>query len=241
MPFLTNRLFGTTPVVVHAQGPDYVHPLWPEVRDRFFALPPRRFGAVPDLTILTWNNGNPAMGVLERSLDHLGIPCLVTGHGIDPWVNSRDKPRLTRDALDSIATRYVLGVDSGDAIVVGALDGLPALFEAFGGDLVFGADKINYPNLKEFREYEDALPGAQTSEFRYLNGGVWIGRTEFCREFFAAACDTPPGTVRPTAEQGILKRLLPRFGPRVKLDYTSAIVQNLGFLFEPCWDLGSWE
>ena len=57
----------------------------------------------------------------------------------------------------------------------------------------------------------------------------------------AFASGVHAGTVRPTSEQGILKRLLPRFVPLVKLDYTCSIVQNLGFLFEPCWDLGGWE
>src|SRR5829696_1385124 len=118
MSFITNRIFGTRPVVFHAQGTRLMHPLWPEVHDRFFARPPRRVGPIPELTILTWHNGHPDMGILERSLDRLEIPCVVTGRGIEPWVNARDKPRLTRDALQAIDTPYVLGIDSGDAILI---------------------------------------------------------------------------------------------------------------------------
>jgi hypothetical protein len=238
VPFLTHSRFGTHPVVVHAQGPDAAHPLWPEVRERFFAQPRRHIGPIADLTILTWNNGSPGMGVLERSLDHLGIPCRVTGQGIADWVNSRDKPRLTCEALESITTPYVLGVDSGDAILVDDPSHLIALFESrFGCDLVFGADKINFPTLKVFKDFEDSLPGAAESEFRYLNGGVWLGRTAFCRELFAEVCRTPPVASRPAAEQGILKQLFPRYHPRVQLDYTCAMVQNLGFVFQPVYTL----
>ncbi|HVR95029.1 MAG TPA: hypothetical protein VMW27_00335 [Thermoanaerobaculia bacterium] len=237
MSFITNRTFGTRPVVFHAQGPEVLHPLWPEVCDRFFALPPRRIGPIPDLTILTWNNGHPGMGILERSLDHLGIPYVVTGRGVEEWVNARDKPRLTRDALRTIETPYVLGIDSGDAILVDDPAHLVGWLETrFRCDLVFGADRINFPNLKSYKEFEDKLPGAAASEFRYLNGGVWIGRTEFCREFFAEACETPPDEVRPAAEQGILKKLFQRHVPRVQLDYTCAMFQNLGFVFLSIFD-----
>ncbi len=239
-PFLTNLQFGTRPVVVHAQGPDLIHPLWPEIRDRFFTRPRQRIGPIDGLTILTWNNGHPAMGLLERSLEHLGIPCMVTGRGIADWVNSRDKPNLTREALARIETPWVMGVDSADAIVVGDPSHLVELLEShFRCELVFGADKVSYPGLKCFKEFEDGLPGAAASDFRYLNGGVWLGRTAFCREFFGAACDVDPAAVRPKAEQGILKRLLPRFSPRVQLDYTCAVVQNLGFVFQPVWELAA--
>lgn len=238
MPFMTNRLFGTHPVVVHAQGPEFLHPLWPEVRDRCFEQPRRTIGPIEGLTILTWNNGHRDMGVLERSLDHLGIPYVVTGQGVDDWVNSRDKPRLTRDALATIDTPFVMGVDSGDAVVVDDPSHLVRwLDERFACDLVFSADKINWPNMKVFKEFEDTLPGAESSDYRYLNGGVWIGRTEFCRRFFTEACETPLTPIRPESEQGILKQLFPRHHPRVKLDYTCSMFQNIGFTIKPVFDL----
>ena len=238
MPFLTHRRFGTHPVVVHAQGPDAAHPLWPTVRERFFARPRRQIGPIAGLTILTWNNGIPGSGVLEQSLDRLGIPYRLTGQGIAEWVNSRDKPRLTCEALETITTPYVLGVDASDAIVVDDPSPLVELFESsFRCDLLFGADKINFPTLKVFKDFEDGLPGAAESEFRYLNGGVWLGRTAFCREFFAEVCRTPPVVARPNAEQGLLKLLFPRYYPRVQLDYTAAVVLNLGFVFKPIYTM----
>ena len=230
---VVNLLFNTTPVVIHAQGSHAYKPYWQPIKEKFFATPPARLGAVEDLTILTWNNGHEAMGILERSLEHLGVPCLVLGAGVKEWVNSRDKPRLTRDALDSVTTRFVAGVDSRDAIFVGHPRLVLERFRSeFDCELVFSADRMNWPNLGEFRRFEDSLPGAQASDFRYLNSGAWVGRTDFCREFFAAAVETPPVEAAPEADQGILKQLFQTFYPRVQLDYRSSMFQNIGFVFD---------
>jgi hypothetical protein len=230
---LVNLVFNTCPLVVHAPGFLRHKPYWQEIQDAFFATPPARLGGTEDLTILTWNNGHEAMGILERSLDHLGVPCVVLGRGVRDWVNSRDKPRLTAAALDSVETKYVMGVDSRDAIFIGHPRLVLERFRReFDCELVFSADRMNWPNLGEFRRFEDSLPGAQASDFRYLNSGAWVGRTEFCREFFAAAVETPPVADAPEADQGILKQLFQTFHPRVQLDYRSSMFQNIGFVFD---------
>ena len=230
---VVNLLFNTTPVVIHAQGRHEYKPYWRPIKEKFFASPRRALGPVQDLTILTWNNGHEAMGILERSLDHLGVPYLVLGQGIRDWVNSRDKPRLTRDALGSVTTRFVAGVDSRDAIFIEHPGLVLERFEReFDCDLVLSADRMNWPNRAEFKLFEDSLPGAQASDFRYLNSGAWVGRTDFCQEFFTAAVETPPVEDAPEADQGILKQLFQTFYPRVQLDYRSSIFQNIGFVFD---------
>ena len=230
MTFFRNTTCGTEPVVIHGQGDELTKPFFNEVRDAFFATPPRFLGPRPNLSLLTWNSrGTP--GLLERSLDHLGIPYVVKGRGIADWTNSRDKPRLTVEALDECDTDYVLAVDSFDAIVVGDPLRLVADFASFDADLVFNGGKINWPNVAEFKRFEDALPGAQESEFRYLNGGAWIGRRDFARRFFAEACETAPAALHPDSEQGVLKQLLPRHASRVKIDYRCVMFQTLGYVF----------
>jgi hypothetical protein len=230
---IVNQQFNTTPVVVHAQGRHAYKPYWQPIKEKFFASPRRSLGSVPELTILTWNNGHEAMGVLEKSLDHLGVPYIVLGQGVTDWINSRDKPRLTRDALDSISTKYVMGVDSRDAIFIDHPQLVRERFEEeFDCELVFSADRMNWPNCHEFKLFEDSLPGAQAGDTRYLNSGAWIGRTNFCREFFAVAVETPPVADAPEADQGILKKLFQTFYPRVQLDYRSSMFQNIGFVFD---------
>jgi hypothetical protein len=235
---VVNLLFNTTPVVIHAQGRHEYKPHWQPIKERFFAAPARNLGAIPDLTILTWNNGHEAMGLLERSLEHLGVPCLVLGAGITDWVNSRDKPSLTLEAVNSIQTPYVAGVDSRDAIFIDDPRLLIERFEQeFSSDLVFSADRMNWPNCADFKEFEDSLPGAQASEFRYLNSGAWIGRTEFCRQFFKDAVQTEPVKEAPEADQGVLKQLFKSYYPRVQLDYKSSMFQNIGFVFNPIFQI----
>jgi hypothetical protein len=231
---LRNTAFGTSPLVAHGQGPHDYKPFWEPLLERFFATPASSFGAPKDLTILTWNNGNAGMGLLERSLDHLGVPYMVTGRGIEKWVNSEHKPMLTAEALPLITTKYVVGVDSRDAIFLGDPNEIVRRFEAdFDCDLVFSADQLNWPNLKRFKVFENGLAGARDSEFRYLNSGAWIGRTEFCREFFAQAAKTPPAPEAPEVDQGILKEIFPAYYPKVQLDYRCRLFQNLGFVARP--------
>ena len=236
---LRNKQFGSQPVVVHAHGPLLSAPHWQPIREAFFAQEPRAIGPPGDLTIITCNNGHPSMGLLERSLDRLGVPYVVTGRGIDPWVNARDKPRAILQAAQEAETQYLLYADSRDAIV---LDDPRIVVERFRTrftcDLVFGADRINWPTVDRFRRFEDAVAGEEAAQdFRYLNGGAWIGRTEFCRQFFADAVATPPAPEIEAAEQGILKQLFQKYHPRVQLDYGCSMFQNIGFLFAPVLEI----
>jgi hypothetical protein len=229
---LANLQFNTRPLVVHAPGPLQHKPHWQEIKEAFFSSPRLHLGTIADLTILTWNNGNQAMGILERSLCHLGVPYVVKGEGISHWINSKHKPLLTYETLNHIETKYVMGVDSRDAIVLGDPRKIVERFEqSFSCDLVFGADRMNWPNVARFKKFEDSLPGASESDYKYLNGGMWIGRTEFCREFFHAALQTECLNEAPDSEQGILKQLFPVYYPRVQLDYRCEMFQNLWLVF----------
>ncbi|MBM3465586.1 MAG: hypothetical protein FJX76_26145 [Armatimonadetes bacterium] len=228
---LTNLVFDTRPVVVHAHGSHERKPNWPPIREWFFASAARQLGAAPDLTIITCNNGHPSMGLLERSLDHLGVPYLVAGHGIDPWVNSVHKPPVIVEALSGVTTRYVLYADSRDAIFVDDPRRAVSEYEEhFSCRMLFSADRLNWPAVTEFKRFEDRLPGAAESDFRYLNGGIWMGETEYCRTFFERVRVTPPAEEAPESEQGILKRLLMDTHPDVQFDYRCRIFQNIGFV-----------
>jgi hypothetical protein len=231
---VVNESFGTRPLIVHAQGDEAYSPHWRPIRERFFASPRQNLGVTANLTILTWNNHQGEKGIFERSLDHLGVPCVILGQEVRCWVNSRHKPLLAATALKAIRTDYVLGVDSWDAIALGDPRRLLDIFESsFSCELVFNAGKVNWPNLSRFREFERSLTGATESEFRYLNGGVWIGKTDFCRLFFAHAVQTEPAPEAPNSEQGILKQIFAEYYPRVQLDYRCEMFQTLQYVFKP--------
>ncbi|MCA1793880.1 MAG: hypothetical protein LC660_08435, partial [Desulfobacteraceae bacterium] len=116
--FLQNTVFQTYPLVVHANGTHNFKPHWKPIKETFFALPAQHIGPIQDMTIITFNNGHEAMGMLERCLEHLGVPYLVYGQGIDNWVNSRHKPELTKQAADECTTTYMMGLDSRDVLVL---------------------------------------------------------------------------------------------------------------------------
>jgi hypothetical protein len=231
---LTNIDFGTTPLVVHAHGHHAIKPHWQPIRDAFFASAPARVVQPQQLTIITCNNGHATMGLLERSLDHLGLRYAVGGQGIAPWINARDKPPTIYALLDKVGTEFVLYADSRDAILLDDPAPLVERFRThFTAELVFSADRMHWPPVPRFKRFERALAAHEPGDFHYLNGGVWMGKTSFCREFFARALSTPAVPEAPDSEQGILRELLREFHPRIALDHRCRLFQNIGFLTAP--------
>jgi hypothetical protein len=235
---VVNRTFNTRPVVIHAHGPLNHKPAWPRIREALFAGDPGPSRPLGNLTLLTCNNGHEAMGLFETSVARLGLECVVAGHGIVPWLNSRDKPRTILDALQRIDTEFVLYADSRDAVLLRHPSEAVEQFAAMDGcELLFGGDRINWPALPRFRAFEMNLPGARASEFRYLNGGAWLGRTQYCRRFFEQVVAMPVIAEAPESEQGLLKALLPSTVPQVRMDYRCEIIQNIGFVLADIFDI----
>lgn len=236
---LTNTIFNTTPAVIHAHGSHQHKPNWKPIRTAFFNSPKCHFGPCPDLTIITCNNGHQSMGIAEQSLDHLGVPYQVYGQEIETWINSQHKPRVLYQALNQIHTEFTLYLDSRDAIII---DNPQIILERFKNnfdcDLLFGADRINWPNVKEFQKFEHRVNPIKGNDFCYFNGGTWMGRTDFCRLFFEDALNTKPAPEAPESEQGILKQLFPKYHPQVNLDYRCEIFQNIGFVLRDIFKIG---
>jgi len=237
---ITNTLFNTKPAVIHAHGSHRHIPNWQPIREAFFASRQLNFGPCNDLTIITCNNGHEAMGIAEKSMEHLGIPYKVFGQGVENWINSRDKPRVLFEALKTIETEYVLYVDSRDAIIIANPQIILKRFKsAFDCDLLFSGDRINWPNDKDFLEFEKSVNSVPNSDFCFLNGGLWMGRTNFCTGFFEEACNTEPVPSAADSEQGILKKLFPKYHPRVQLDYRCEIFQNIGFVLKNIFEIAT--
>lgn len=235
---LINTLFDTQPLIVHAHGHHANQVHWGPIRDGFFSLPPARAGGVQDLTVITCNNGAQAMGLFERSLDHLGVPYLVGGQGIAPWVNARDKPAVIHALLQRIETPYVLYADSRDALALGPLATLLERFIVhFDAEIVFGADRMHWPPLSRFKRFEKSVAGDAPGDFHYLNGGMWIGGTEFCRNLFARAKAMPGVPEAPESEQGILRQLFLEQPQGIAIDYRCQLFQNIGFVVAPIFRL----
>jgi hypothetical protein len=235
---VVNTVFNTKPIVIHAHGSHDHKPNWLPIKNAFFGMPERQISIGNLVTVITCNNGHQSMGMLERSLDHLGLPYLVFGQGINPWINSKNKPVVLYEALKTIETPYVLYADSRDAILIDDPNIAVANFiENFQCRMLFGADRINWPPIAEFQKYEDEQALNYNTTFKYFNGGAWIGETEFSRDFFKEAINTPVVEKAPESEQGILKKLFQAFKGDVALDYQCRIIQNIGFVSEPIFEI----
>jgi hypothetical protein len=225
---VVNRLFQTKPIVAHSPGPPGIG--FQRFCEAVLGQPPRPTRGCADLTILTWNAGpRPAKptGILERSLERLGVVPRVLGEGTANWHNILKFP-LTAKALASIRTPYVMGADSSDVVVFDDPATLLETFERhFTCDLVYNATGSRcWPELPTFVDYESSLPMAAVAQGRHwLNAGVWIGRTPFCRQFFTRLAEEPPVEGFPWSEQAVVKRAWPQWHPQVQLDYLCQMFQ----------------
>ncbi|MGE9290228.1 MAG: glycosyltransferase domain-containing protein, partial [Puniceicoccales bacterium] len=223
---------GGRPVVVHGHGNHDLKPIFTAVQEAFFEREHDSVDAGTEVSLFTCNNGHESLGLLEETAGRLGVPVQVFGQDRQEWSNAEDKPQVILEALDTIGTEYVLYADSRDCILLDSPQrALNQLRKCFADkQLVFGADIVNWPPVLEFQRYEKRLAGPDCGRYRFLNGGCWMGKTRFCREFFTEVLKMEPAREAPDSEQGLLKRLLPRYADEVALDYGTDLFFNCGFV-----------
>lgn len=228
-----NTLTETEPLLFHAQGYHDYKPIWPRIRAHVFDAPRQQIGSSDRVTVLTCNNGHGAMGLFEDSCAHLGVPVVVAGREFPDWSNAVQKPQAILNALEKVQTPWVLHADSRDAILAGDPDRLvDDMAQDFAGaDMVFGGCQLSWPNDAAFSAFECGLPGAEASDYKHLNGGLWIARTDFARELFKAVLSTEAHPAAPDSEQGKLRKLFPEYHPRIVVDYGLRMFHNVGFTF----------
>lgn len=228
-----NALTGTEPLAFHAQGYHEYKPVWPRIRAHVFDAPPKSIGPSDRITVLTCNNGHGAMGLFETSCAQLGVPVVVGGREFPEWINAVHKPRAILNALEGIRTPWVMYADSRDAILAGDPDRLVDDMDLHfpGAQMVFGACQLSWPNAPDLTEFELDLPGAKGSDYKHLNGGLWIARTEFAHRIFTKVEAIAPHPAAPESEQGKLRKLFPGHYPEITLDYGLRMFHNVGFTF----------
>ena len=228
---LRNDKFQTFPIVVHS--PFGKHHAWLEMKTRLDSEPYQEIGSINDLTILTWNNSYK-QGILEISLDRLGIPYVVLGRDRDvPWRNL-DKIPLLLEAMEQVDTQYVMAADCYDVIVLRDLHEAVERFANSGHEVLFNATCGRY-GLVSTNKVESVLFSKR--EVQHLNSGAFIGKTEFCRQLYAIANDAIPVVQRVieltgevtfvNSDQAVLKAVLPMLYPRVRIDSRRNIFQIL--------------
>ena len=143
------------------------------------------------LTILVCNNTS-RKGLLEKSLDRLGAPYNVLGKSIpgNNWKNIY-KLKLFHDALAKVTTPYVAGFDSKDVIVLDDPGRMIKVLELKNCEMLFSTEANFFPNCRaesnaspyiteKWKKFEEQ---SANGLWRYLNSGLWFGKTNRCREF----------------------------------------------------------
>ena len=186
---IVDKVFRSRPLVIHSprsveRNKDF---FWDKVVEQLFNSPSQNIGPVQDLTIVTWNTSK-SKGILEKSLDHLGIPYRVLGKQFLNWNNLQKITTLCKE-IPSISTKFIMGIDSYDAVVIGDPKYIIERFLKTGLKLCYNGAIEHYglcPTLK----IEDKLYPEE--QIRHLNGGVFIGYTKFVKEFFHIAQEMIP-------------------------------------------------
>jgi hypothetical protein len=221
----------TTPILIHNNGP-YRRRFFYHMRPRVISSE-RRFKANnPDITILTWNN-KPKKGCFEQSLSSLGLNYFVLGKKVLEWRNII-KIALNHEFLKRVDTPYVMAADSRDVILLGCPSRIIERLESLPGcSMLFNAERNHYPYRCHTKAFEKAIfeqstkkrLGSESKPFRYLNSGVWVGKTEFCRTVHKEALEVRPPLSRD--DQGVYKLLYKRYYPRIQIDHDCEVFQTL--------------
>jgi hypothetical protein len=182
--------------------------------------------------------GYETKSILECSLEYLGIDNLVvlTDNRL-PWRNTF-KIEMIHDYLQHCKTDYILYCDAIDVIFVDSPLRVLDLFKDFNCEMVF----MSSTSTDGYDCMPDVYAWTKTHHAnRFLNSGVWIGKTNFVREVFAEAIRyiTPHGVTMDNyrdylksmpsnypigaQDQDIFRYLEPKFYPKILVDYKNLI------------------
>ena len=213
-------------------------------------LQPNCFELPKELTIVTCRNkgsmedriidhlkGYEEVSILEQNLNYLGIELVVLRDDRLPWRNTF-KFELLNDYLgsDKCKTEYFMCVDAIDVIFIDNPTKVIEIFESFNCDALFmSTNSLDGYNCMP--KVHNKILQINNSNGRYLNSGVYIGKTSFIREVIKSAMEYayPPGVTmdeyrdylasqpkdypKGSQDQDIFRFLEPEFYPRLKVDY----------------------
>lgn len=217
-----NKEHKTNPVIIHNPCSDIRESvLWSSLTNEHVNLK-KNITLPKDLTIVTWNNKHNSL--LEQQLKKLNINYLnLVEVGID-WFSNRIKIHSFIEGFDKIKTKYVLGLDSFDVIIVGELENILEKFKNFNCNLLFNATNFNYPN---YATHLNTPEENKNQYFKYLNSGCFIGEKNFIKSVFSECLFLPEElkSQYPQSDQFLLKFLYFDKYPNIRIDSCCEIFQ----------------
>ena len=213
-------------------------------------LQPNCFELPKNLTIVTCRNegsmedriidhlrGYEDVSILEQNLDYLGVELKVLRDNRLPWRNTFKFELLNRYlSSGECKTEYFMCVDAIDVIFIDNPTKVIDIFESFDCDALFmSTNSLDGYNCMP--EVYNKILQINNSNGRYLNSGVYIGKTSFIKEVIESAISYahPPGVTmdeyrdylnsnpidypKGSQDQDIFRFLEPKFYPRLRVDY----------------------
>ncbi len=222
---LHNTLFNTHPYIFHMNGSHLKNTAGRKLRTAVFdAINGNVYdgqGGIRDTTYFICSSYGERETNIEKTFKFFKVPYVMKGRGTDGWVNTM-KAGLLADYLPSINTKYTMGIDSHDVLLLKDANGIVDTFENdFDCDMLFNAELVSYPENNEIAEFEKSIYG--NSPFRYLNSGVWIAKTEFLKSVIGDILEFRSS--RPKSDQEIYRKVHQKYYPRVQIDNTCKIFQ----------------
>ena len=196
----------------------------------------RNEGSLED-RIIPHLSGYEETSILERNMEYLGLDLVVLTDARLPWRNTF-KFEMIHNYLNSgkCTTEYFMCLDAIDVIFVEEPQKVIDIFHTFECDALFMSTQSldGYNCMPEVKKWADRINGGK---MRYLNSGVYIGKTSFIKKVFDEAIkyaiphgvtmdetqeyylsnpiDYPMGST----DQNIFRYIEPKFYPRMKVDY----------------------
>jgi len=235
---IRNRETNTTPCLIHANG-CIKGPLWKYLLDTFKRhKAPNRVAMPEDMSLVTWNTKEEE-STLEQSLGSIlsaSKNTFVLGKDVKKW--ERHQLKLTLAFLEQCETKYILGLDAFDLLMIDHPGKILETYKSIYGNhkLVYGAETNFWPDWysAEVKQSEDSAAHCRnkTSRWKYLNSGCFIGETKFCKKW-VRTCLAQIGKEVGCAndEQGLVKLAWAdtknSLRTKVTLDYDCHLFQNL--------------
>ena len=203
-----------------------------------------------DLTIVTCRNegsledriiphlsGYENTSILESNMEYLGLNLVVLKDARLPWRNTF-KFEMINNYLQSgkCTTEYFMCLDAIDIIFVDHPQKVIDIFKSFNCQALFMSTSSldGYNCMPEVLDWVHSINGGIP---RYLNSGVYIGKTSFIKELYEEAIKyaiphgvtmddyrdylarEPKDYPKGSQDQDIIRYLEPKFYPQLRVDY----------------------
>ena len=216
---------------------------------------PNIFTQPKDLTIVTCRNkgtmedriiphlaGYEETSILEENMKYLGLDLVVLKDDRLPWRNTFKFEMLHKylnawkNGRGYCTTKYFMCLDAIDVIFVDDPQNVIEIFKSHNCDALFMSSSSldGYNCMPEVKGWVHNINGDKN---RYMNSGVYIGKTSFIKEMVEEAMKyaVPSGVTmgeyrdylatepkdypKGSQDQDIFRYLEPKFYPRMQVDY----------------------